>query len=520
MLAPLGRRWQTTAGLALALGVGPLVAPACSNAPSPPSEAARADDAVSAAPAPGPRGVVAWRTEYAAQADQALSTVRGVGLDAAGAELVSAELRVRLSDAAALGSSDANQVAEAMVRAIEVLDVTPLGAAAPLAEEEKRELFASFARALAADPPAPPPAALDPGALAATTSPLCQAPSSDPECTAGGCSTGFVKKGTLRRAWVSGAAIAGAAAAVASCGVGACAGAGSMASFFGPGAAVLACGVAFVGACGQPLAALALAINQHLCDNGVGTYGLSFQGVTPEVRCSCRAELEDDDAAMQPSNFNTLPEQQCIACPKGTRWDGGKQGCLCDGGKLPNGIDCQSDPGSRQAVCCPEGAEFDGRECRRPCPPGTERQPTGECKHPPQVVCFDYRLHMGVGSVDDKPVFSANSDCEAAFPPTFRPYSSLDGEGIYCVEGVTSLSSAARLGPAYATPAQKCEGAGWAYPWVTTTSSPAGYAVGTQTCESGGSSLGCGCVSVDCARVNQKVTAARNNGTRYQGATP
>jgi hypothetical protein len=370
-------RWSAVAACAAIVASA---AGACSAGPGAGAAPdAGASDAAVSAGAAAPRGVVAWRVEYESDGARALSTLRGFGRNAAGAEVVRADLRVRLSDAAGLGSADAGQVAQAMARAIELFDVSPLGAEPALGEDEKRALFASFGEGVAAEAAAP---TIAPGALAATSATQCKAPSGDPECSAGGCSTGFAKKGGLRRPWASAAAVAAAATAVAACGVGACAGAGSMASFFGPGAAALACGVAFVGACGQPLAALALAINQHLCDNGVATYGLTFQGVTPEVRCSCRAELEDDDAAMQPSNFNTLPEQQCIACPKGTRWDGGKQSCLCaNDGTLPNGIDCQSEPGSRQAVCCPEGTEWDGKSCKGPCPEG-QTEVNGTCVVP------------------------------------------------------------------------------------------------------------------------------------------
>ncbi len=105
-------------------------------------------------PAFAVRGVLRWRLEYEADAQAAVSTVRGVGTDAAGTEVARAEVRVRLSDAAALGSADRDQVVAGMIRAVEALDVVALGAGAPaLNEAEKRALLASFARALVAAPP-------------------------------------------------------------------------------------------------------------------------------------------------------------------------------------------------------------------------------------------------------------------------------------------------------------------------------------------------------------------------------
>ncbi len=247
---------------------------------------------------------------------------------------------------------------------------------------------------------------------------------------------------------------------------------------------------------------MGIAINNHLCDNGVGTYGISLDGVQPEVRCSCKAELEDGDALMQPARDNTLPEQRCVACPKGTRFDVEAQVCRCGDGALPIGIDCQSSPGDRIATCA--------------CPPGTQRE-GDRCVHPGQTVCFDAFQRVTVGTFLEGQGFHDEPVCNAAFPDVWQPYPNpVDGPGIYCIDNVTSLFSAASLGLPFTGPVEKCQAADSQYLAYTSPGNTTGALVGSQGCESGGWFGGCGCVSASCARVNQQATAAHNGGKPYE----
>jgi Ran GTPase-activating protein (RanGAP) involved in mRNA processing and transport len=270
-------------------------------------------------------------------------------------------------------------------------------------------------------------------------------------------------------------------------------------------------------ACGGGLVAAASAAPSCLCAAGIAPFGSetwnATLGMGPEF-CSCARTTGRPDAWLATSPRSS-GDAACFSCPPGSaRTQASQTECYNDAcGDVTRDLDrCACKPG-----LVPVDPNDPARGCD--CPAGTQRQ-GDKCLHPPQKVCFDYSMRLPMGSWGVDNGFSANPTCEEVFPPLFQPTSASDGPGLYCVEGVTSITSAASLGETEAALARKCVAAGWAYPLVTTEASPAGNVAGFSSCEGGGSSAGCACVTVNCARINQEATAARNDGTRYPYPTP
>jgi hypothetical protein len=264
------------------------------------------------------------------------------------------------------------------------------------------------------------------------------------------------------------------------------------------GAMAICLGEIAVGAAGGPWATAAVFIAASLAGGAGCTsiYGLLCDQLALVYRASCCAGAD--------LNYDRAKLIYGIVCPLGD--------------KVPEPATCPLCPdGSARlagGACCPPGTTPEGGACA--CPAGMALE-GDRCIHAPQTVCFDVGLRVPVGEWLDDRGYGPNLSCSTEFPPAQMSDPAVEGDGIACHEGITSLSSIAVLGEPYATPAAACEGQGdrWSYFWATSTGSSGPFSVGSQRCEGGGWSGGCACVTARCARINPEETAKRNGGRSY-----